>query len=94
MLKDITEVKVLPDYNLWVRFEDGVSGAFAFKNVARFHGVFAPLENPVEFAKVSVNPELGVVCWPGGADLDSEVLYATITGKPIVLSEQGKIFHA
>jgi len=30
-----------------------------------------------------VNPELGIVCWPNDADLDSDVLYAKVTGQPI-----------
>lgn len=85
MLKDITEVKALPDHTLWVRFEDGVSGTLDFKSLARFRGVFAKLENPAEFAKVLVNPELGVVCWPNGADLDSDVIYSKITNEPIVI---------
>jgi hypothetical protein len=30
-----------------------------------------------------VNPECGAVYWPNAANLDSEVLYATIIGVPI-----------
>lgn len=32
---------------------------------------------------MNVNPELGTVCWPNQADLDSDVLYAQVTGRAI-----------
>jgi len=38
-----------------------------------------------QFRQASVNPELGVVCWPNGADLDPDVLYAHLTGTRIDL---------
>jgi hypothetical protein len=49
----------------------------------KFDVVFAPLRDPIEFNKARVHPELGVVYWPNGADLDSGVLYAKITGAAI-----------
>jgi hypothetical protein len=45
--------------------------------------VFAPLGDPARFAEVGVNPELGTVGWPNGADLDPDVLYAKVSGRPI-----------
>ena len=87
MLIDVTAVKPLPDYKRWLQFADGASGTLGFRDIAGFSGVFKPLEDPAEFAKVTVNPELGVICWPNGADLDSDVLYATATGQPIKLDK-------
>jgi hypothetical protein len=46
-------------------------------------GVFEPLNDPKFFAQVRVNTELGTVCWPNDADLDSDVLYSKITRVPI-----------
>ena len=83
MLKDIVEVRTLDGYRLYLRFEDGVQGEVDLGTMIRFDGVFAPLKERAYFEQVRVNPELGTVCWPGGADLDPDVLYARITGKPL-----------
>lgn len=48
-----------------------------------FQGVFAPLRDPAYFVRVRVNPELGTICWPNGADWDPLVLYSLVTGRPI-----------
>lgn len=37
--------------------------------------VFDKIRNdPTEFATVTVDPELGVLCWSNGADIDAELL--------------------
>jgi hypothetical protein len=41
------------------------------------------LKDRAEFVKVTVNPDLGTICWPSGADLDPDVLYAKVTGEEI-----------
>lgn len=28
-------------------------------------------------------PEVGVVCWPNGADMDTDVLYSEVSGLPL-----------
>lgn len=37
--------------------------------------VFEPLRDPIEFAKVHIDPETRTIAWPTGADLDPDVLY-------------------
>ena len=83
MMIDVTEVRLLGDHRLYVRFEDGVGGEVDVAGLVEFEGVFAPLRDPARFAEVSVHPELRTVCWPNGADLDPDVLYARVSGKPI-----------
>jgi hypothetical protein len=83
MLKDIVEALPLGDHRLFLRFEDGVEGEIDLDSLIHFEGVFRPLREPEEFAKVRVEPELGTVCWPNGADLDPDVLYAVVTGREI-----------
>ena len=86
MMKDIVEVKPLDSFRLHVRFEDDVEGEVDLKDLVRFKGVFAPLRDAARFVEVRVHPELGTLCWPNGADLDPDVLYAKISGKPICVA--------
>jgi hypothetical protein len=83
MLKDVVAVQPLPDYHLRVVFEDGVEGIVNVCELVQFTGVFQPLEDASFFEQVKVNLELGTVSWPNDADLDSDVLYAKVTGRPI-----------
>ena len=87
MLKDIVEVQPTRDYRLRLRFEDGSEGEVDVAGMIQFEGIFAPLKDHAELLKVSVNPELGTICWPNGADLDPDVLYAKVTGEEISISE-------
>jgi len=83
MLMDIVAAKPLGEYRLRLRFEDGVEGVVDFAPDLSFQGVFEPLRDPTYFAQVRVDPDLGTLVWPNGADLDPDVLYARITGTPI-----------
>jgi len=87
MLKDIVAAIALGDYRLHLRFEDGVEGVVDLAPHLGFRGVFEPLKDPAYFAQVRVDPELGTVVRPNGADVDPDVLYGRLTGKP-VLQEQ------
>ena len=69
----------------YLRFEDGVAGELDLGGRLRFEGVFAPLKDPATFAQVRIHPELGAIVWPNGADLDPDVLYAELSGTPIIL---------
>ena len=82
MLKDIVAAKAVGGYRLHLRFEDGVEGIIDLASHLSFRGVFEPLKNPGCFAQVGVDPELGTVTWPNGADLDPDVLYGRLTGTP------------
>ncbi len=83
MLKDIIAVEPRENYQLHIRFEDGVEGVIDISKIIEFTGVFAPLQNQEYFAQVEVNPEVGTIQWQSGADLDPDVLYAAITKQPI-----------
>jgi hypothetical protein len=83
MLRDVVSVQPLPEYRLSVAFDDGTHGVVSVREMVPFTGVFQPLQDPAFFSQVKVNAELGTVCWPNDADLDSDVLYAKVTGVPI-----------
>jgi hypothetical protein len=83
MMVDVIAVRVLENYHLWLKFEDGIEGEIDFAKSVGFDGVFAPLESPNYFALVQIDPDLGSVVWPNGADLDPLVLHAAITGHAV-----------
>jgi len=74
---DIRTVEYLGGYRLRLTFADGVAGELDLSS--KFEGavgpVFEPLRDQVFFAKVRVDPELGTITWPNGADLAPEVLH-------------------
>ncbi len=86
MLHDVVFVESSAPYRLFLRFDDGTEGTVDVDREIEFIGVFAPLRDPAVFALVRVDPELGTVVWPSGADLDPVVLYARVTGRPITLA--------
>ena len=83
MLKDVIKVRPLDDYRLHIRFENGAEGIVDLTEVISFSGVFEPLNDPAYFSKVDVNPDVGTIYWPNGADIDPDVLYSIVTGEPI-----------
>jgi Protein of unknown function (DUF2442) len=86
VLIDIAEARTTGDHRLYLRFADGVEGEVDLDEIVRWEGVFAPLRDPSRFAQVRVDTELGTVVWPNGADLDPDVLYAAVTGRPVDLT--------
>lgn len=93
MSEYIIEVQPLEGYRLRIKFSDGVEGIIDIRKRTNFNGVFGPLAEEVYFRKVKVNTELGTFEWPNGADLDTEVLYADITGKPIIWDGEGVVYE-
>jgi Protein of unknown function (DUF2442) len=74
-LVDITGVEVVGVYRLRLSFADGTVGEVDFGG-REWHGVFEPLNDPAEFARVEVDAEAGTITWPGGLDMAPEPLYA------------------
>jgi len=73
-LFDITGVEAIGDHLLRLTFEDGTVGEIDFSDHP-WVGVFEPLRDPSYFACVRVDPELGTIAWPNGADMAREPLY-------------------
>lgn len=90
MLKDICWSKAAGEHRLYLRFEDGIEGEVDLAQLIDFKGVFEALKDPAEVAKVRVDPGLGTVCWPGGADLNPDVLCARLAGELIELEEKSQ----
>jgi hypothetical protein len=71
---DITSVAVVRHGVLRLTFSDGVTGELDLLD--RMRGpLFAQARTPDGFAQVTVDPEIGTIVWPGGADLAPDTLY-------------------
>ncbi len=75
MLVGVVEVKLLSEYKLFLRFEDGRSGEVDISQIIPFKGIFAKLADKDFFSRVKVNPDVGTICWENGADISPCTLY-------------------
>jgi hypothetical protein len=76
-LHRIVDFEVIGEHRLRLAFDDGVSGEL---DASRWDwsGVFEPLSDPVYFAQVGLDEELGTISWPNGADVAPETLHLWI----------------
>jgi len=72
-MPDVVEVRYVRDYTVWIKFDDRIHGEV---DISRsFKGpVFEPLRDHAYFKQIRVNPELGTIVWPNGADVAPETL--------------------
>lgn len=77
MILHITEVAYLDDYRIRLVFNDGLTGVADLRD-ALWGEIFEPLLDRNNFSQIRLDPELGTVSWPNGADLAPEFLYALI----------------
>jgi hypothetical protein len=75
MYWDVVEVKPEPDYTLFVRFQDGLSGHVRLPR-KELTGVLAPLIDPDFFEQVFIDQ--GAIAWPGEIDLAPDAMHAEI----------------
>ncbi len=84
MAPRITSARHIADYRLELTFTDGTHGEIDLHDrIVGRGGAFAPLQNVDYFATVRVDREFGTIEWPNGVDLCPDVLYASMTGKPL-----------
>ncbi len=74
MIFHTTEIKVLSDYCLFVRFNNGEAGQVDLSQEL-VGEVFEPLRDAREFATAYQHPVMRTVVWRNGADLAPEFLY-------------------
>ncbi|HMC50589.1 MAG TPA: DUF2442 domain-containing protein [Solirubrobacterales bacterium] len=70
----VTSVEVVADHRLHLGFDDGVRGEVDFSD-RNWRGVFERLKDPGYFSQVRVDPDMGTVVWPNGADFAPETLH-------------------
>lgn len=74
MMIRVTEARLVRDFVVWVRFNDGSEGEVDLSN--ELDGpVFEPLKDPKVFAQFKVDPDVHTLVWPNGADLAPEFLH-------------------
>jgi hypothetical protein len=73
----VTEVEPLDGFRLRLRFNDD-SERVVDLEADLWGPVFEPLKaDPELFRQVKVDPELGTIVWPNGADMDPDVLHGS-----------------
>jgi hypothetical protein len=75
MTKDVIAVECLDGFRLVLTFEGGERREIDLGPILSFKGVFEPLRDPDYFRQVGVNPDVGTIVWPNGADVCPDVLY-------------------
>jgi hypothetical protein len=75
MYRDVVEVRPEPDYSLYVRFRDGLSGCVRF-GMDELTGVLAPLKDLNFFKQVFIDQ--GAIAWPGEIDLAPDAMHADV----------------
>ncbi|HVC32734.1 MAG TPA: DUF2442 domain-containing protein [Chloroflexota bacterium] len=72
----ICHVEPLDGFDVILSFTDGSQRVVNLEPFLR-GPIFEPLRRDVElFRAVTVDPELGTIVWPNGADIDPDVLYS------------------
>jgi Protein of unknown function (DUF2442) len=76
----VTEARALPDYRVWVRFDDGAAGEIDLGDLVRtdHRPIARALADTALFAALRV--DLDTVVWPNGFDLAPEFLRERLAG--------------
>ena len=86
-MKKITAIRVLENYRVWLRFNDGVEGEADFSGKPHT-GVFAFWKNYDNFRKARVG-DCGELLWNDQLDFCPDALWLQVTGqKPEALLDQ------
>jgi hypothetical protein len=82
MYYEAKSVKYIRNYILEIVFIDETKGTVDLSEYSKRGGVFSPFADIEFFKKVSINPNFGVLTWPGEIDIAPETIYAKATGNP------------
>lgn len=73
-LPRVKTAEAIGGYSVRLTFTDGVVREMDLLPFLR-GPIFEDLHDPVRFADLGVDAELGTIVWPNGADIDPDVLY-------------------
>ena len=74
MMLHVVKARYLQDYQIWLKFNDGVEGAVDLSQTL-WGSMFEPLKDKALFRQVKLDNELDTIVWPNGADLAPEFLH-------------------
>lgn len=73
----VKDVVYLEAYKLKLTFSDKTEKVVDLENmIKKSQGIFLPLKDIEYFKKVSIDDSQLSICWPNGADICPDVLYA------------------
>ena len=76
----IKEARYVKDYEVWIRFSDGVEGQIDLGSELGGQ-IFRPLKKIEYFKQFKLDDDLATLTWPNGADFAPEFLYDLVSGK-------------
>ncbi len=74
LLIEVTDFEIVGVYTIKITFEDGVEQVIDFEPVL-YGYYYGPLRDKSLFNQVTLDPEIGTLVWPNGADFDPATLY-------------------
>jgi len=77
MILHVTEAKYLEDYQLMLKFNDGLEGIIDLSQEL-WGTMFEPLKDKALFSQVKLDKELDTIVWSNGADFAPEFLHTLI----------------
>jgi Protein of unknown function (DUF2442) len=79
MKPQILNVKPLPNYKIYLNFEDGVEGEVSLKHLVN-KGVFKWWNEGDNFFRVYIDSETKAIAWNDDLDIDTFNLYLQLKG--------------
>ena len=75
--REVIEARIIRDYTVELVFDDFKRGVVDLHPYLG-RGVFKALLDLKKFHQMKVDAELGTICWPNGADIAPDTLYAEV----------------
>ena len=74
------EVKAVPNFRIWLRYDDGIAGEVDLSDLAG-RGVFKAWNDATFFNSVRLGSH-GAIEWGSDLDICPDAMYLRLTGKP------------
>ena len=78
MFPKLVEIKTLTDYNISLRYSDGIAGTISLKSLSDTE-VFSNWKTGTDFSKAFI-PRENVIAWSDEMEVDAEGLYLELRG--------------